>query len=122
MEIGNVEMDETNNNITLIVGYPASGKTMFSKSFEDIGYHRLNRDDIGGKLDDLVDHLERLYKEKGINKFVMDNTYAQSNQRKTVIEWAKAHNFEIDCKWINLDIGDALYNAAKRMIDNYGKL
>lgn len=115
-------MEESNKNVTIIMGYPAAGKTVISKSFEEVGYYRLNRDDIGGTLDNLVNHLDRLYNEEGISKFVMDNTYAKSIQRKTIINWAKSNKFEVDCKWINLDIGDALYNASKRMIDNYGKL
>ncbi|MFX0011044.1 MAG: HAD-IIIA family hydrolase [Candidatus Hermodarchaeota archaeon] len=108
--------------IILIIGYPASGKTVAAKNYVDQGYHRLNRDEIGGKLDDLVDHLERLYKDKGISNFVMDNTYSTRKSRETVIRWAHENNFEIVCEWIDLDVGDALYNAAQRMINTYGKI
>jgi histidinol-phosphate phosphatase family protein len=52
----------------------------------------------------------------------MDNTYSTNLSRKSVMDWAKANQFEVDCKWIDLDIGDALYNASKRMIEKYGKL
>ena len=111
-----------NGNITMIIGYPAAGKTYLAKSFEDIGYHRLNRDEIGGKLDGLVNHLNQQFKHNGVQKFVMDNTYSTVLSRKPVIEWARNNDFVIDCKWIDLDVGDALYNASKRMIDKYGKL
>jgi histidinol-phosphate phosphatase family protein len=111
-----------NGNITMIIGYPAAGKTLFAKQFECIGYHRLNRDELGGKLDNLIDHLKQQYRENGINKFVMDNTYTTAKSRKAVIEWAQNNEFDVDCKWIDIDVGDALYNASKRMIDAYGKL
>ena len=108
--------------IVLIIGYPASGKTVVAKKYVDQGYHRLNRDEIGGKLDDLVDHLERLHKDKGISNFVMDNTYSTKKSRESVVRWARENDFEIMCEWIDLDVGDALYNAAKRMINTYGKI
>lgn len=111
-----------NGNIVLIIGYPASGKTFFARDYENNGYHRLNRDEIGGSLDGLVDHLENLYSTQGMSKFAMDNTYPTAESRKSVIQWAKKHEFQIECHWIDLDIGDALYNASKRMIDAHGRL
>jgi HAD superfamily hydrolase (TIGR01662 family) len=110
------------NKIILIIGYPASGKTETAKAYIDQGYYRLNRDEIGGKLDDLVKHLEDLYKNKNVINFVMDNTYSTLQSRKSVIQWAHNNNFDIECQWIDLDIGDALYNAVQRMINAYGKM
>ena len=110
------------HKIILIIGYPASGKTEAAKKYVDQGYYRLNRDELGGKLDDLVNHLENLYKNEGITNFVMDNTYSTRRSRESVIRWARENNFEIECQWIDLDIGDALYNAVRRMIDTYGKM
>jgi len=111
-----------NGIILLIMGYTASGKTIIAKEYEEQGYHRLNRDDIGGTLDGLVNYLDRLYKTEDKTKFVMDNTYPTIKSRISVINWAKDNEFEIECKWIDIEVGDALYNASKRMIDNYGKL
>jgi len=111
-----------NGNITMIIGYPAAGKTYLARSFEQIGYRRLNRDEIGCKLDGLVEHLDQQYRLNGVDKFVMDNTYSTVLSRKAVIEWARENKFDVDCKWIDLDVGDALYNASKRMIENYGRL
>jgi HAD superfamily hydrolase (TIGR01662 family) len=108
--------------IVLIIGFPASGKTEVAKNYIDKGYHRLNRDEIGGKLDDLVNHLETLYKNKGVTKFVMDNTYSTRKSREKVIGWAHENKFEIECRWIDLDVGDALYNVVSRMINTYGKM
>ena len=108
--------------ILLIMGYPASGKTVITEEYEEHGYHRLNRDEIGGTLDGLVKYLDRFYKSENITKFVMDNTYPTAKSRSSVVKWAHDNGFEIKCKWIDIDVGDALFNASKRMIDNYGTL
>lgn len=114
-------IDIMNDIIILIMGYPASGKTIIAKEYEAKGYYRLNRDEMGGTLDGLVSQVERLY-EEGTTHFIMDNTYVNKKSRQSIVKWAKKNDFEINCKWIDIDIGDALYNASKRMIDTYGKL
>ncbi|MFW9971693.1 MAG: AAA family ATPase [Candidatus Odinarchaeota archaeon] len=111
-----------NKKIILVIGYPASGKTQIAKEYETKGYYRLNRDEIGGSLDGLINHLENFYTNNTITSFVLDNTYPTRKSRKSAITWAKKHNFEIHCKYIDIDVGDALYNASKRMINTYGKL
>ena len=109
-------------NIVIIMGYPASGKTVLAKKYEEQGYHRINRDELGGSLDGLVQHVEREYTENGISQFVMDNTYPTVKSRQSIIKWALDNDFEISCKYIDIDVGDALYNASKRLIDIYGRL
>ncbi len=52
-----------NKEIIVIMGYPASGKTVLAREYEAQGYHRINRDDIGGSLSDLVQHVERKHTE-----------------------------------------------------------
>lgn len=108
--------------IIIIMGYPASGKTVLAKEYEKKGYYRINRDELGGSLNDLVKHLEHQYIEDDTTLFVMDNTYPTVESRSSVIKWAQDNNFEIHCKYINIEVGDALYNASKRLIDTYGKL
>ena len=102
--------------IIIIMGYPASGKTVLAKEFEKQGFRRINRDNLGGSLDGLVEHVERHYSENGTSQFVMDNTYPTVDSRKSIIRWARNNNFEIDCKYVNIDVGDALYNDKKKAI------
>jgi histidinol-phosphate phosphatase family protein len=111
-----------NKNIVIIMGYPASGKTVLARKYEERGYRRINRDELGGSLDGLVQHVERENIENGISQFVMDNTYPTVESRQSIIKWALDNNFEIHCKYIDIDVGDALYNASKRLIDIYGRL
>ncbi len=58
--------------IILIMGYPASGKTVLTKKYEERGYYRINRDELGGSLSDLVKRVERQHVENGESRFVMD--------------------------------------------------
>jgi hypothetical protein len=40
--------------VVLVGGMPAGGKTTVTKRYEAQGYTRLNRDLVGGKVDDLI--------------------------------------------------------------------
>jgi HAD superfamily hydrolase (TIGR01662 family) len=111
-----------NKRLSLIIGYPACGKTTYAKQYMSQGYHRLNRDELGGSLDNLVTEMDKLYASQKITQFVLDNTYPTKQSREKVIQWAQEHGFEVECNWIDADIGDALFNAAQRIIRNYGKL
>lgn len=106
--------------IQLIIGYPGSGKTRLAKKFENQGFARLDRDDIGGKMDDLANHMKNLCQKDTYSQFVLDNTYATVKSRIPVIQWAKQNGFEIEYQWIAADVPDAQYNVVKRIIDIYG--
>jgi len=108
--------------IVMIMGFPASGKSTLTKAFVEKGFTRLNRDELGGSLKDIVKHLERNYKEKSIEQFCLDNTYITRDSRAPVLKWAKANDFVVECHWLNTDVPNAQYNIVKRMIDTYGKL
>lgn len=110
-------MDE----IVIILGYHAAGKTTHVENYTKIGYHRLNRDEIGGKLDTLPLMVADLYK-KGIRKFVLDNTYADIESRKSIIKCAKQLCLPIKCIWLDTSFEDAQYNACQRMIRKVGHL
>ena len=58
-------------NIDLVLGYPASGKTSYVKKFLDQGYTRLNRDELGGTVDDLLILLVNALKNN--ENVVLDN-------------------------------------------------
>lgn len=111
-----------NGSIILVMGYPASGKSTYATQYETQGYYRLNRDEIGGTLDELVSKMNTKYISENITKFVLDNTYATKNSRAMVLQWAKDHGFEVQCKWLDVNVGVALYNASQRLIRTYGKL
>lgn len=109
------------NEIVLIIGYNAAGKTTYVQKFVDQGYFRINRDEIGGKLKDLHHFAESALKE-GKTKLVLDNTYRNIESRKSIIELANKYKIPIRCIHLNTSFEDAQFNACKRMIKETGNI
>lgn len=109
------------NEIVLVSGYNAAGKTTYVKKFVDQGYFRINRDEIGGKLKDLHHVAEKQLKD-GNSKLVLDNTYRNIESRKPIIEVANKNKIPIRCVHLNTSFEDAQFNACKRMIQDTGHL
>lgn len=108
------------NDVIMLMGIQASGKTSVSQEFIEKGYIHLNRDKIGGSLERLVPMLaEGLAKG---NKILLDNTFGTSKSRAPFIQICKDQNIPIRCLHMNTSIEDAQFNAAKRIIEKTGKL
>ncbi len=105
----------------VVMGIQASGKTRFVSPLVEHGYLRLNRDEQGGKLDDLVPLFESAVRA-GTRRFVLDNTYPSLASRKKLLAAAARHDVPIRCVWLDTPIEEARYNAAKRMLERQGKL
>src|SRR5438105_4101850 len=105
----------TASEVVLVVGYPASGKTTVTKDYTDKGYERLNRDLVGGAVDDLLPHLDKLL-ESG-KSVVMDNLFATRTSRAGAIAAAKKHKTRIRCIVLDTGLEDAQLNACLRMMD-----
>lgn len=109
------------DGIVLVVGYNSAGKTTLTEKYTSLGYHRINRDTLGGSLNGLVDHARKAY-EDGHKKMVLDNTYADPESRKGIIECAKSMGVPIRCVWLSTSFEDAQFNACQRMIRATGRL
>ncbi len=107
--------------IIVLLGYNAAGKTTCVKKYVDQGYHRLNRDMDGGTLDQQAELVLNLFK-KGIEKFVLDNTYMDVASRKSIIAAAKTLKLPIKAVLLDTSFEDAQFNACKRMIELKGRL
>ena len=106
--------------ITVVLGYPASGKSTVVKEFVDKGFHRVNRDEIGGSLDDLIPHVA-----SGIDagkNVVLDNTYSTRASRKSLLDFAKSKNIPVNCVWLQTSFEDSQLNACLRMMERVGKI
>jgi HAD superfamily hydrolase (TIGR01662 family) len=106
--------------LVLVVGYPASGKTTITKDLGGNGHVRLNRDIAGGATVDLLPKL-------GVNldagkSVIMDNLFATRAMRAPFIEAAKKRKVPVKCVVLDTSIEDAQYNACRRMIERAGKL
>lgn len=102
------------------MGYPASGKTTTVQQFVDQGYTRLNRDSVGGNMDQLNRLAEKTLLDT--NQLVLDNLYPSVESRKAIIALAKRHKLPIRCYCMDTTLEDAQLNACLRMIRKTGLL
>ncbi len=103
------------------MGLPGAGKSTVAREFVEQGYARLNRDEAGGSLRDLLPDLERLV-ETGASRIVLDNTYVSRASRALVVQAATRLGVPVRCVWLSTSIEAAQVNAAWRMVSKYGRL
>ena len=108
------------NEVVIICGIQASGKSSLAEKYLEKGYVQLNRDKIGGKMDDLLPMLDTaLQRGKCV---VMDNTFPTVMVRKPFIGVAMKNSTPIRCEVMDTSIEDAQFNAVERIINLRGKL
>jgi aryl-alcohol dehydrogenase-like predicted oxidoreductase len=107
--------------IVLVMGLPGAGKSTVAQGLVAEGYARLNRDESGGTLRDLLPELERLVNE-GRTRIVLDNTYTSRASRARVVRAAEPLGLPVKCVWVATSIEAAQVNAAWRMVSKYGRL
>lgn len=102
-----------NAEIVLVMGLPGAGKTTFAGSLEAEGYTRLNRDDAGGTLRDLLPAIDAAL-AAGASHIVLDNTYISRKSRAEVTRAAAERGIGVRCIWLTTSIEEAQVNAAWR--------
>lgn len=107
--------------IVMILGIPGAGKSSLVAPYLDKGYLRLNRDELGGKLDDLVPALRNAL-ASGRKRVVLDNTYPTIKTRLGVLESGRLANVPVRCLWLDTTLEDARWNACLRMLERHGHL
>ena len=107
--------------VVLLMGIQGAGKSEFVRQYLDKGYVRLNRDQQGGALDDLVPLVgESLV--AGATRVVLDNTYPTRASRYAVIRMAHAHRIPVRCRFLNTPVNEAYQNVVLRILERYGRL
>ena len=107
--------------VRIVMGLPAAGKTTLAQDFVAAGYLRVNRDEEGGTLRDLVPAVSRAI-EAGTSRIVLDNTYISRKSRAEVIRAASEKGVPVRCTWLTTSVDDAQVNAASRLVARYGRL
>lgn len=107
--------------VVIIMGIQGAGKSSLVERYEEKGYRRLNRDLLGGQLEDLIPMLaERL---NGDNpRVVMDNTYPTRLSRYPVIRTAHANKVPVRCIHMATPVREAMINVVNRVLDRHGQL
>lgn len=108
-------------DVVLVMGMPGAGKSSVAREMEHAGYSRLNRDERGGSLTDLVAALDAGL-SNGRKRWVLDNTYPSRKSRNEVIECAWKHGVPARCVHVTTSIADAQINAITRLIAVHGRL
>ena len=106
--------------ITMVMGFPASGKSSLVTDLAAKGQTVLNRDTEGGSMAGLLGKFRAAL--PGTTPFVLDNTFCTVEDRKPFIEAANLANREIVCQWVATSPEDAQVNALNRMWDRYGQV
>ena len=107
--------------IVIVMGYNAAGKSTLVDEFVSQGYYRLNRDLMGGTLDQQA-QLAAGAIQQGHSKVVLDNTYANVESRKSIIAVGKDLGVPVRCVWLATSFEDAQLNACMRMCQKTGRL
>jgi adenylate kinase family enzyme len=111
----------TNGDAVIIMGMPGAGKTTLARELEGEGYERLNRDEIGGRLADLVPRLDEVL-HSGARRVVLDNTYPTRASRNAVIETAWRRGVHVRSIWLTTTTAQAQVNSIRRMLEVHGSL
>jgi aryl-alcohol dehydrogenase-like predicted oxidoreductase/histidinol phosphatase-like enzyme len=112
---------QIDGELVLVMGLPAAGKSTLARTFAARGYERLNRDEAGGTLRELLPSIDRLLDAK-CTRIVLDNTYVSRKSRAAVLQAARKRGLPVRCVWLSTDLEDAQVNAAARMLATYGRL
>ncbi len=107
------------SKVTMVMGYPASGKSTLTKTLVDKGAVSLNRDTEGGTIAGLLPKFEALLRDK--KDVVLDNLFVDVATRKPFIDMAKNHGVDIVCQLMGTSIEDAQFNVVQRAIGLLGK-
>jgi aryl-alcohol dehydrogenase-like predicted oxidoreductase/histidinol phosphatase-like enzyme len=113
--------DGAPGDVVLVMGLPGAGKSTLAAELVRQGYTRLNRDEAGGRLGDLVPALAGSL-AAGARRVVLDNTYGRRAARNEVIETAWENGVPARCVWAQTSLEDAQVNVVQRMLVRYGRL
>src|SRR5262249_34830460 len=95
--------------IVMIMGLPGAGKSTAATALLGQGYVRLNRDEAGGSLRQLLPAVGRFVASGG-SRIVLDNTYVSRKSRASLIQLGEKVGLPVRCVWLSSSIEDAQVN------------
>lgn len=110
------------NEVILMCGMPASGKSTIVKEYVAKNYVHLSRDISGGAMEGFHKQLKACLAQHFKLNYILDCTYVTVEMRKIAIDIAKAAGYNIKCIFMNTSFEDCQFNAISRMMDKAGYL
>ncbi|MBK9756086.1 MAG: HAD-IIIA family hydrolase [Nannocystis sp.] len=107
--------------VVVMMGIQGAGKSSEVARYLERGYARLNRDALGGELEELIPRLAELLAARQ-RRVVLDNTYATRASRYSLIRTAHAHGVPVRCRYLATPIDEAYANVVLRILERYGRL
>jgi len=102
-------------DVIMIVGPTATGKSTVAEKFLKSGYERVNRDTVGGKLDNIIPIMtSHLQNRKSV---ILDNTHLTPEKREPFIVAAKKNKAAVHCFIMATPIEEAQVNFSLRAIN-----
>jgi HAD superfamily hydrolase (TIGR01662 family) len=117
---GPASTSRTAVELVLVGGMPAGGKSTFAQALVEQGYHRLNRDTEGGKVDDLLPRAGELLTAG--RSVVLDNLYATKASRAGAVRLAREKGVPSRFVLVDTSMEDAQFNACLRMMERCGRV
>ncbi|CAH6421745.1 3 phosphatase [uncultured virus] len=120
IEIGKYNFIEQDQDVILNVGYPASGKSYYSKKMViNKGYSYINQDTLK-TLDKCLEEFESCLSSK--KNIIVDNTNPSKLIRNKYIKLAKKYNYKIRCFYFNTSKELSNHNNIYRNIISNGQI
>jgi histidinol-phosphate phosphatase family protein len=107
--------------VVMVMGVQGAGKSTLVSRYVEAGFHRLNRDQLGGTLDALIPLLSQQLKSDN-PRVVLDNTYPTRVSRWPVLRAARELGVPVRCHHLATPIDEALINIVLRILDRHGSL
>ena len=107
-------MSKIMQEVIMLMGFPASGKSSLAKEYQDIGYIKLSRDVDGGSYKDLAIRLDNFLSEK--KKVVLDNTNFDKKSRRLFFDVIKKYQIKVKGVWLKTSIQNCKINACLRLM------
>lgn len=105
--------------VVVVMGIQGAGKSELVSQYVTAGYVRINRDEEGGRLEDLIPLL-RQHLSEGRQRVVLDNTYPTRLSRMPIIAAAREFGIPARCRHLDTPLAEAHFNIALRMVAKYG--
>lgn len=104
--------------VVVMVGYPASGKSTIAKGLESDGYYRVEGDvhkSVSAMLKDAEKHIST-------QSIVFDSTAGSKAKREDYVKFAQKHDLPIRVFWVQTSIDESIERNKQRALEGGPKV